>query len=167
VQCDFPATSADLQLVRKLIENAQLGRSPKHANLRKDSSAISTVGTSPVWRTSCVGCSGLAEVDDRHFVATMSAPDVGQQAAADVARDRFPALARRGVKSGSDSTPMVQYPAAGVLEEQQQLLLAQRRCDETKSIVKPRSLLVDGVSQHRPNSSLLGNQHRAAHGILQ
>jgi len=72
-----------------------------------------------------------------------------------------------GVKSGSDSTPMVQYPAAGVLEEQQQLLLAQRRRDEAKSIVKPRSVLVDGVSQHRPDPCLLGNQHRAADGILQ
>jgi hypothetical protein len=36
---------------------------------------------------------GAAEIGDRHFMTAPSAPDIGQQALADLGRDRFPALA--------------------------------------------------------------------------
>jgi len=54
-----------------------------------------------------------------------------------------------------------------VLEQQEQLLLAQRRCGESEPGVEACCVFVDGMGQDRPNAGLLGDHQRPTDRVLQ
>ena len=55
---------------------------------------------------------------------------------------------REWTPSFADRLARSAYPAASILEEQQQLLLAQGRGDEAESAIELCSIRVDRVGQH-------------------